>query len=247
MTWPDGGYPGGKPPLDHPRRCSALTKNTGEPCPQWGLTNTDPPLCRFHGGRQRKRAQTRNGHYTAQQLPMIYKKRLGPTLKKAVEEATGVDPDEQVAIYSELALLREYAGQFVGMYSATVESQVAAEESGDAAKIAKAQERVTAAGMMMAEALTHVTDTCAKAAKIADKQKDRFSIHDLRWVIDRILMIHHNVVGKNQPELARAFAKALEEQLELPNSTDRGTELHPDETARQYDESVPYVEEFEGE
>ena len=241
-------FPKGVPAPDDPRRCSSMCKNRNVRCTQWGINGTSPPLCRKHGGRNRQNAQKKRlNASTRHQLPMLYRKRLGPTLQRAVAEATGVDPDEQVAIYSELALLREYAGQFVAMYSAAVEAQEAAIAAGDAAKIAKIQSHVTSAGSMMAEALTQVTDTCSKAAKIADKQKDRFSIHDLRWVIDKILIIHHRVVGKEHPELARAFAKSLEQDLELPHSSDRGTELHPDQTARQYDDSVPYVEDFEDE
>lgn len=171
----------------------------------------------------------------------MYKKYLGPTLAQAVREATGVDPDEQLAIYHELALMREHTGQFVKMYSAAIESRTQALASGNTEAIAKAEGAVANAGEMMANALNVVTDVCVKATKIREKQKDRFSIHDLKYVIDKIQAIHYKMVGKEHPELVKAFAEAIEQELVLPSAGDRGTSLHPDDTARDFDSSVPFV------
>lgn len=176
----------------------------------------------------------------------MYRKHLGPTLSAAVEAATGIDPDEQVAVFHELALLREYAGQFVAMYSAAVENDVVVKANPDSTseQRARAQANLSAAGSMMSEALNMVTDVCTKAAKIREKQKDRFSVHDLKYVIEKIQVIHHRLIGKEHPELARSFADALNGELTLPSGAgDKGTELHPDDTAREYDSSIPYVED----
>lgn len=231
-----GGLPGwggygnnrGIPHPDHPRRCTGRNRRDGLRCKQWGLKGTEPPLCPMHGGRQKQKAQ--KGWTRKDRLPYVYKKYLGPKLTEAVELATGIDPDEQTAVFHELALLREWAGPFVGMYSAAVEANNA--------------KMMQETGLVMKEVLSEVVDVASKAAKIQEKQRDRFSIHDLKYVIDKIMLIHFSVCGDEHRDIAEKFAKAIEEQLTLPAnsaSTDPGTRLSPDDTARAFDATVPYV------
>lgn len=163
----------------------------------------------------------------------MYKKYLGPKLTEAVELATGIDPDEQTALFSELALLRDFAGQYVALYSA-------AREAGNL-------NAIQLTGEAMKEALESVAGVCEKANRLHDKQKDRFSIHDLKYVVDKIMLIHYSVCGDEHRDLAEKFAQAIEQQLTLPshNNADKPTDLHPDETAKAFDALVPYVEEDE--
>jgi hypothetical protein len=223
----------GPPAEDHPRRCIGKCRHKkGKRCSNWGMVGTDPPRCRRHWGRLNKNA--RKGARSVQRVPYVYKKFLGPKLTEAVKEATGVDPDEQTAIFTELALIREYAGNFVKLYSAVIELP---EDN------TKKAELILATGAQMQAALEAVSEVASKAAKIQDKQKGRFSIHDLKYVIDKIMLLHHQVCGKEYRHLAIKFAEAIDKELRLPGTGDQPSSLHPDETARAYDATVPFVPE----
>lgn len=225
----DGGGIGGSA-VGHSRRCVGTHRNTREQCKVFGLIGTNPPLCPMHGGVQRQRAQAGTYVIITRNLPQVYKRHLGPKLKDAVEQALGVDPDEQVSLYHELALMREYAGQYVAIYSAILEAT--------GLDPVKRAEMIEVAGAGMKNALLDVAAICEKAGRLQEKSKERFSVHDLKFVIDKIMMIHYKVAG-NQPELVRAFADAIDQQLTLPGKGDQGTDLHPDETAAMFDSFVP--------
>lgn len=233
-------FPGGGAPKDHRRRCSVeVTDKLGTPCTQWALvvSSDEHPVCYAHADEELK------AKYREYKAFNVYKQKLGPKLKTMVEQATGIDPDEQIAVFEELALMRSHASNFVAVYSAAYEAAeaVATNAAATPEQKAAASARLTSAGQLMTEALQIVTDTCAKATKIQTQLKDRFSIHDLKFVIERIMMIHFSV-AKDYPELVEAFAKAIDEELKLPQSGSTGTSLHPDDTAREFDASVPLVD-----
>ena len=184
-----------------------------------GLAGTNPRRCKYH-----KRASPNT---QVSRLHAVYKKYLGPKLSEAIAQATGVSPDEQVAVYHEIALLREMAGQHVALFSA-------AYESGNV-------NATLAAGELMREALAVVVDTCSKAAKIQEKQRDQFSIHDLKYVVDQLMIIHSSI-AKDQPELAKAFADAVEKELILPTAS-KGVSVLPGDT----DEIIRSVVDFDAE
>lgn len=175
----------------------------------------------------------------------MYKDKLSPKLQAAVAMMTSADPDEQVAVFQEIALMRTHASTFVQLYSAVHEKHEKALESGDTEKITKSQSQLTNAGEMMCDVLQRVAETCSKAARVQATLKDRFSLHDLKYVIDRIIAIHWSVCGSTHPEIAEAFIKALDAELQLPTAQAQGTDLHPDDTAREFDASVPYAAEMD--
>lgn len=195
----------------------------------------------YHGGKNRQLKQV-HGTAARNHLPVFYKTRLGPTVREAVLSALEQDPDDQLNILEEVALLRSYASQFVGVYSAAVEQHLA--DSTD-----KNWRVMIEAGQLMTVALETVSKACEKAAKIASIQKDRFSIHDLRHAVDKILIMHHDVVGKHHPELARQFEQHLSEHLQITSLSQHevGSTLTADQTIREFDASVPYFEEDEDE
>ena len=145
-----------------------------------------------------------------------YQRYLGPTLTEAVKNATSVDPDEQAALYDELALMREYAGGFVALYSASVES--------------KDPKAIMMTGVAMKDALESVASICDKAGKLQAKAKDRFSIHDLKHVIDKIMVIHARVF-RNHPKLVQVFADAIAAELIIPQDLSL---IHISEPTRPY-------------
>lgn len=160
---------------------------------------------------------------------MFYAKHVTKTLAEAITDHTGLDPDEQVSLYEELALMRHVAGNFVKLYGAAV-------ESGDTNSI-------SIAGLGMSEALSNVEKVCSSAAKIQTKQRDRFSVHDLKFVVNRITRILYEVCGPENEDIARRFKLMIDQHLVLPTGYQQGTTTLPDETIQDLDNTIPFVEE----
>lgn len=179
-------------------------------------------------------------------MSIFYDQHLSPKLLAVVSAMQQRDPHEQISVYTELALMRENAGHAVALYSA-------AREAHDNNPTEQSQQRVISAGAIMAEALDSVVDTCAKAAKIGEKQKERYSIHDLKYIIERMLVLHGNMLQeldldeKTRDQINDSFQELVSRDLVLPDEASQGTTLTPDMTAREFDASIPYVTDDEAE
>lgn len=170
--------------------------------------------------------------------PSFYDKVLTPTLREAVNAQLEQDLDAQTSLFEELALMRTFASKFVAMYGAAV-------ESGNDAKI-------MLAGAALQDALKSVADMCERAHRLREKNKERFSYHDVQHIVDQLVSIHHEVASDYQDriahvkegdyrQLAALFESAVRDKLVLPNSQIKGTNMHPDETAALFDNTVPRV------
>lgn len=210
---------------DHPRRCTWIRKD-GSRCKNWGLV--DAKNCKYHNGVQQQR---RSQKCNLRNIPVFYRKHISESLGKAISEQIGLDPDEQVQLYEELALIRHVASNFVKLYGAAV-------ETGD-------QNTICMAGAGMVEALNNVEAICSAAAKIQQKQRDRFSIHDLKYVVNKLTRMLYDVCGDEHQDIAERFKLMVDEKLALPTGYQQGTDLQPDETVLEIDSSVPFVDEEE--
>ena len=207
---------------DHPRRCKANTRRGR--CWNWALVGASN--CKWHSGRQQQKARV--GTNNISKLPVFYSKHLTKTLKDHVSDSLGMDPDEQVALYEELALVRHVAGQFVKLYGAAC-------DSGN-------PETVMLAASGMVDALNNVERICSAAGKLKDKQKDRFSIHDLKFVVDQLVQIMYTICDPDHRDIAVRFKESVDSYLVLPTAQ-QGTDLHPDQTAALLDSSIPEVDD----
>ena len=171
--------------------------------------------------------------------------KLNPKLAALVKAELDRDPDEQLAIYEELALMRVHTADYVALYSDAVEAEQIARDAGNFEALRLAQDRRVRAGALMSESIQRITEACAKATKIQNAQKDRFSIHDIKFILLHIQRICSTVVGAESPYLAEKFIRVIEEDLSIPriSAIDRGTQLSIDETAIHFDASVPVATE----
>lgn len=230
--------PGGPPPADSPFRCTAISPGTGFQCRRWAMRGTLPMLCAIHGGRKQLRNKD-NDRLNVQigGFGPVYRNLLSPTLRALVDGQLQLDPDEQASILDELALMRTYMCAFVSLYSKAHEQHEQEQTDSSLAKL-------FAAGTAMSGALQQVADLAEKAAKINVKQKERFNLHDMRYVVDSIILVIHEVCGDDETDFATRIAVAIQERLKLPTgygeSAGQGTELHPADTvAREFDDTIP--------
>ena len=223
------------------RRCQGVVRSVynlknaiGTPCSTWACVGER--FCRNHnkGRSKRKHGGTRrlhNGKYRGKPMPRFYSKFLTRTLSDAVEEALAVSPKEQLQLFEELALIRDYAGQGVQLYSQAREAAAAHPDN------AKLQDLVVAAGGLMLDQLRSVINTCESAARIDAAAKDKVSVHTMHFFVDQIVRIAFESFGDD--ERAHEFERQIRTNIKLPSAGNEGTSLTPDMDVIAMDASVP--------
>jgi len=201
---------GGKPPYDHERRCKA-TRRCGLRCERWALRGSN--YCQFHGGRRKGQ-----GKYWTQAVARFYKRALTESLEAVVAEHLEMKPDDQLTLFEELALVREAAAGHVKIYAAAIETGK--------------QETIMAAGELMALAMQRVAEMCKAASAVNSTQKDKFSAHDLNYIIEQIIRISYDCFKDN--DLVNVFASRIRSELQL-SEKDRGTSITPDQEVLEMD------------
>lgn len=212
----------------HPdRQCEYVNKLTGKRCTQWKCrkdkiigswktTNRNYEYtywkhCVYHSRHYRNRDKSGNQrHFTQlqldQNLPRIYARHLTKSLSQALEEQLGCDPQEQLQLYEELALIRDSAGQAVQMYS------IAREALSQEPHNEKRQSILAESAAIMRMQLQQVVETCEKAAKIEAMSRDNaISIHQMYFFINQIVRKIHDVLG-DSPESLDLVAR-IEENI----------------------------------
>lgn len=240
---------------EHPRRCTGRSTQTGKQCQRFGLIGTNPPRCKYHGATVQLRrtggivARTRG---RVRGMPNIYRRFLRPAMSAFVSEALNISPDEQLNLLEELAIMRHAAGTTVEKYGMACEAVddikqklVEAPET-ERTRIQNVVDKLEQVKQLhqaeMTGMLIKVGELAEKAAKVAERSKGNYTIAHLQFAVDQMLLIHREVCGDNL-DLADRFAQAIKDSLLLPTKDNEATKLHPDETARLFDESVPYVPE----
>ena len=129
-------------------------------------------------------------------------------------------PDDQISLFEELALMREAASQHVQIYDAVLQQGK--------------QESILAAAELMALSLSRVADVCKSAATIHNVQKDKFSIHDLSFIIEQFIRISYDVI--KDEEIANKLALRLRSELQLTQAV--GTSITTDQMVQQMDQET---------
>ena len=155
-------------------------------------------------------------------MSKFYHRALTDTLKQRIDEQLSAKPDDQISLFEELALVREAASRHVMIYDAALKTDK--------------QESILAAAELMAVSLQRVAEVCRLASTVHAVQKDKFSIHDLNFIIDQIIRISHDVIGDEA--LAHKLALALRTQLQLTDQGVKGTTLTTDDVVKAMDAST---------
>lgn len=164
---------------------------------------------------------------------MFYSKVLGPTLSEIVKDAVGQSPTEQLAVFEELALIRAAALPAVAMYDKLKENQSLPPE--------KKQEALLAAGQIMTAHLKEVISTAEAASRLLNAGKDKFSVHNLQFVVNQIVVAFGEVCGTEHQDLAEQLEAICRNHLKLvaQDPSAQGTELTPDQDVMDMDGTVP--------
>jgi len=175
-------------------------------------------------------------------MPALYSKYYTKTLQAAIDEQLNRSPSEQLALFEELALVRESCGDAIKLWSALRDMTVPPDITDSAERKKRETELQSSrqiAGQLMVEALTQVTRIAQQAAIIEASGKDKYSIHTLKHFVQQIVGIAYETFEPDNRKLAEQFEAALHAKLKLPVSDAQGTTLTPDQDAIDMDQTVP--------
>lgn len=201
------------PDLDHPRRCQ-VKRRSGKPCRRWALRGSE--YCALHGGRRRKNPTC--------QAPTVYSRFLTRSLRQAIEQQLERAPAEQLQLYEELAVMRRTALESVMLYDQALQS--------------KKPELIDAATMLVRDSMNEVAGMAESAARVAASSAGKVDAAALAYVIQQVTKIAIGIFGEDDPKM-KEFARALREDVMLPDGSGDGTDLTPDADAEDMDDTIP--------
>lgn len=203
--------------------CEAYTR-LGLKCGLIAVKGSNPPRCFRHS---RKLAFKNRIIDSSSTMARWYKKKVGPKLESVINESLEASIDEQLAVFEEIALIRESAGTFVNIHSTLLEA---------GAK----PEALAASAMAMQQALAQVVEVCTKATKAHDKIRT-FSALDIQNIVAQITQFLWEVCGMENKHIVERFLQLMEERLVLPTNKVEATDLKVNDTVTAMDSSIPYV------
>jgi len=222
--------PGGPPPDGHPRQCQTrMARHNGRQCRRWALKGSN--YCQFHGGRTAKK----RGIVRIDTLPHFYSKHLSKSLAESIKAALEEAPREQVAIFEELALMKETVKPTLLMWDAAMtklEAQADDPQVREAALAAQA-----AAGALLRDQLKEVAGLAEAANRIMLQGKEHYSIHSLMHIVNQIIKISYDVF-EDDIERAERFEMLVRERIRMPVEN-KGTMSTPDLDVAEMDSTVP--------
>lgn len=205
----------GCPPPDHPRRCQAKSRRRQSRCQRWALKGSK--YCQFHGGR---RTESRGTN-----IPRIYSKYLGKTLKEELEAFLGQSHHQQVSVYEELAISRVAAAQALRLAEPVLTNDIKLKP-----------ETVALALSCLRDAMNNVRDMVVAAAKIEALATDKISIRYLDTFLTQIIRAIYIACG-DEDGIAEVIEQEIRENVRLPIVSDLGTDSTPS-TVLEMDESI---------
>jgi hypothetical protein len=138
-------------------------------------------------------------------------------LQTAIQESLDAKPDDVLNLFQELALTREAAQVSVRMYGAALETNN--------------QDSILIAAELMAMHLQKVAEMCKAAAALHDEQRQKFSVHDLNYIIEQIIRISYDTFKEH--ELVNVFALRLRKEIQI--SSVQSTTITPDQEVLEMD------------
>ncbi len=165
-------------------------------------------------------------------MPGFYSKHLRKTLVDSINDALNVAPEEQVAVFEELATMRETVLPVLKMWDA------AHAVEGD-----QGLEIQASAGALLREQLKEVVVVAETANRIMLSGKDQFSVHTLGHIVNQIVRIAYDVFGDDEMERAEHFERLVRERIKMPTAENQGTLVTPDMDAIEMDDTVPTEED----
>ena len=224
--------------LTNARRCKTVWKagsrREGQRCRKVAMIGSD--YCNFHGGRRESRHKARDlASRILRRAPTYYRKHMSKSLEQAISEHLECDVGERFDLSVELGLIRELAGQAIGLYSAAVDAPNSRPET------------VLAAGEIMRSALQHVVETTLTAARVESMQLDKVSVHSLRSFVAIITKILWEELDPEHRDVAERLERRMRRDLRVVmDQAAQGVDFSPADDVHAMIDSVPRSHEGNG-
>lgn len=220
--------------FNHPRRCQGIWK--GERCKYWALKGEiyckprhfKMVLAQRKGRVAAQLTHSVNGITDMAQIN-FYKHRIGPRLSERLAQLAAAPLHEKLSLSQELDIMRDLAGESLALYSAAIELPNDKPNK---------EQIVSSAICLMQQSLEQVRVYCKTAAEIENMSKDKISVHDIQDLVNQICRMVRACFGDYQSELA-AFEQLIHNEIVLPESGNKGTNLTPDLDVLEMDETIP--------
>lgn len=189
--------------------------------------------CARHGGAK---AGT-NRPVSLWGLPMFFRNIVRGSVAEFVEASLAEAPSRQISLLEELALMRASAANAVSNFS-TAQAAYEANPSS-----AQAAEMIHLATMDMREALHEIRTMVQACAELDRKAADKFSVHNLQYIIAEITQCAHIAFGEDKAK-AEEFTRLINSKVKLIEQNG-GTTIKPsdiDDEVRAMDASVPFTD-----
>ena len=200
-------------------RCTVILR-TGLRCGMWAKRGHD---------RCWKHMQHAGNLYISKpeaRLPSAYGKHLHGAVKDRIAELLQSSRSEQIELYEELALMRDMAGNAVGLYCQVAESSASAEQ-------------LQSAGMLMADALKEVGSLADKIATIEAKSADTLTVHTLNGAVSQIVNIFFQVCGDEYVDLAKVVEQRIRSEVVLPIAEAKAGNIKPGDDVAAMNAMIP--------
>jgi len=204
---------GGGPPPNHPRRCQA-PNFFGDQCGRWALTGVD--YCSRHGGRNPR---------AKKQLANYYSKHAGTKLSTLLKEIAEQSDDERLSLTEEIDVARINAARVLLLFEKIVIEENFTDKDGRPLDISpeKMLKLKSSCAVAVRDSLDQVSALVQAMAKVEVLKRDKISVHNIKWAVDRIMRLIEEEVTPMNSECAKrlceriANMKLLESDSSNPN------------------------------
>lgn len=225
---------------NHPRRCQQIIGYSKQRCKRWALKGKK--YCFKCGQRSKPQIAEAARYVTRNKMTIrFYRKFLGPSLREAMEEMLCAREDEQMSLLEELALMRNMAGEAIGLYQGALSIGLLPNGQPDPTKEQARRLAITNAVSLMSASLEQVRVMAKTASDISAQGKDKYSIATLEVIVEQIVKMVDQCFGDND-EGIKAFNLLIRENLKIPKRGVDGTELTPDQDVLDMDATIPRAE-----
>lgn len=190
---------GGPPPPNHPRRCQARN-SLGLQCGRWALRGRD--YCAMHGGRT---------PLSRKKLANYYSKHAGRSLKSLLEEVASQPDDERLSLAEEIDVARINTARALQFFEKIVLNEDFRDKDGNQVEIGpeKMLQLKSTCSNAVKQGLDQVASLVQAMAKVEALKQDKISVHNIKWIVARIMRLIEEEVEPVNSECAKRLCNRI--------------------------------------
>lgn len=193
--------PGGGPPPNHVRRCQARN-SLGLQCGRWALRGRD--YCQRHGGRN---------HNARKVLGNYYSIHAGKKLSELLSELSTQTDDERLCLAEEVDVARLNTSRVLNIFEKIVINRDFTDKDGNSIDISEDRKLklISTCAHAVKDSLDQVSGLVQAMAKVEALKADKISVHNIKWVADRVMRLIEEEVAPVDNDVAKRLCNKISE------------------------------------